>query len=145
MLLVAPKPTPGDEGDLAYRDGALIEDAAILTAAYLSLFTDAPARDGDPVPEGSERRGYWGDAFDAAQDGWGSRLWLVAHMTPPEALSFAPEAAKEALQWMVRDGLAAAIEATAERVAGHVRLEVTITRPDEIAPPLVSAWNLETS
>src|SRR5690606_185311 len=43
MLLVLPN--ADQEGDLVYRDGTLLEGSPIQTAAYLSLFTDAPARE----------------------------------------------------------------------------------------------------
>lgn len=143
MLLVLPN--ADQEGDLVYRDGTLLEGSPIQTAAYLSLFTDAPARESDPAPEGSERRGYWADAFAQDESPWGSRLWLVSFMTVQEALAFAPGAAEEALAWMVREGLASSVSATAERHEDHMRLTVTIQRPGEIAPSLLGVWDLETS
>lgn len=142
MLLLAYDNARGD-ADLVYEGGTLLEGAPIETAALVSLFADAPARDGDPVPEGGERRGFWADAFETDGDVCGSRLWLVEHMTVSEALSFAPGAAKEALAWMVRDGLAASVDAAAERVDDRVRLSVFIARPGEIAPSLLGAWDLE--
>ncbi|MFW6086394.1 MAG: phage GP46 family protein [Myxococcota bacterium] len=143
MLVVAYDNARGD-GDLVYRGGALLEGAAVETAALLSLFLDAPAREDDPVPEGSERRGWWGDAFDPEGDALGSRLWVVEYMGVSEALSFAPDAAKEALEWMVRDGLAESVEAQAERNGlSGVKLSVWIQKPDELAPSLLGAWDLE--
>jgi phage gp46-like protein len=131
------------DGDLVYESGALLEGASIQTAAVASLFCDAPAREDDPVPEGTERTGFWADAFDESGEVWGSRLWLVKHMTVQEALGFAPRAAEEALAWMVRDGLALSAKASAERNGDHVRLSVFIHKPGEIASSLLGAWNLE--
>jgi phage gp46-like protein len=143
VLVVAYDNARGD-GDLVYQDGTLLEGASVETAALLSLFLDAPARPDDPVPEDAERRGYWADAFGDEGDTWGSRLWICEHLGVSEAIAFAPEAAEEALQWMVRTGLAESVEARAQRESLEaIRLEVLIVKPGEVAPSLLGAWNLE--
>lgn len=141
VLLV--QPNDAGEGDLVWGADGLASGPAIQTAAYLSLFTDAPARPNDPLPEGAERRGFWADAYEDEGDVFGSRLWLIEHLTINEALSFAPQAAEEALAWMVRDGLADRVFATAERNGGRLTLSAYILRPQNVAPSLMGAWNFE--
>lgn len=103
------------ESDLT-RTGSLlvdIPDGDLETMAALSLFCDAPARDGDVAPT-EDRRGYWGDSVSGG-DVWGSRLWLLkrAKLTL-ETKTRAKLYASEALAWMVADGLASRVEVTSD-------------------------------
>lgn len=92
-----------------------LEDT-LQTAIILSLFSDRRAGPDDTLPmHDTERRGWVGDEymasdFDDRLDAWGSKLWLVyfGKVTQPK-LEAARFAADEALQWLVRDGIASRI------------------------------------
>ena len=119
---------------LLIREGALARDDGLETAVVLSLFTDRLAAPGD-VPAGAQpgaRRGWWGDALaDVPGDLMGSRLWLL-HRAKQEAgvLTAAEGYAREALQWLVEDGVATAVEVTASFPrAGVLALAVQVQRP----------------
>lgn len=110
------------EADLALAGTDLAMDNGLETAVIVSLFTDAPADPGDDIPDGTgDRRGWWGDmpVDAAAQNGTtpdvtGSKLWLLARaVLNPETLARAEKYAKDALAWMIRDGVAGKVTATA--------------------------------
>ncbi len=104
----------------------LMEDD-LARAVYNSLFSWARARDDDDLP-GDSRYGWWADTYatDQPDDRFGSRLWLLmrAKLTD-ETVQKAQEYAQEALQWLIDDGVAVSVSATAERV-GSDRLDLTI-------------------
>jgi len=114
---------------------SLAMDAGLETAVVISLFTDRLAAEDDALPYGvTGRRGWWGDAY-AAQSGdlIGSRLWMLAREKQGvQALRRAEEYAREALQWLVTDGVASQVGAVATIVrSGVLGLEVSITRSAE--------------
>lgn len=119
--------------DLSVDAGDLATDTGLRSAILVSLFTDRRARPDDVLPyEGAERRGWWGDvAAEEADDAIGSRLWLLEReKQTPQVLARAREYALEALAWLLRDGVVAQLEVTAEVVApGVLGLAVFITRP----------------
>lgn len=99
--------------------GDLATDAGLRTALLLSLFTDrtAGAEDVLPDPADADRRGWWGDiGLDgAAPDPIGSRLWLLAREKSTDATRRRAEIyVREALAWMLADGVAAAVDVEAE-------------------------------
>ena len=92
-------------GDLARED-------TLTTAVMLSLLCDRTAQ-AHEVDAGGDRRGWWADAFAVANadaagtDAIGSRLWLLAREKQiPETLERLRAYIREALQWLVEDGLA---------------------------------------
>jgi len=119
-------------GDWRLAGPSLAEDDGLETAIVISLFTDRVA-DGDAGIAATARRGWWGDAYaDEAGDLIGSRLWLLAReKSTPEVVGRAELYAREALQWLVTDGVARSVEVTGE-VLGQARqvlaLAVTVTR-----------------
>jgi phage gp46-like protein len=123
--------------DLAIVDDDVLADDGLQTAVLLSLFCDAPARDGDQIPDGTDDpRGFWGDEF-AAVDGdiFGSRLWLLDRAKvrtdqPPESNGVGrAQMAREALQWMIDDGVTDRVEAEDVIVDGVPCLQISIYRP----------------
>lgn len=120
--------------DLSLVDGDLATEAGLRTAVIVSLFTDRRARPDDRLPqEGGDRRGWWGDvAVGEADDEIGSRLWLLSREKQTlQVVARAREYAQEALGWMLRDRVAAAVEVEAEITRpGVLGLSVIITRPD---------------
>jgi phage gp46-like protein len=119
--------------DLAIENNDLAVDDGLNTAVMLSLFLDARAEDDDILPDGkTDRRGWWGDEFsEVPGDRWGSRLWLLERMKPtPENFNLAEEFARESLAWMVRDAVAAAVDAEVTFDEGQFLLSVSIERPE---------------
>lgn len=120
--------------DVALLDGDLATDDGLRTAVALSLLCDRRAEADDVLPDGtSDRRGWWADAI-ADQDGdrWGSRLWLLSREKAlPEVRRRAEAYAREALDWLLEDGVAAEVDATAEtRDRDVLWLQVIIQRGD---------------
>lgn len=100
-------------GDWTIAGGDLAPGDDLVTAVLISLFTDRLAHADDAIPDGtSDRRGWWGD--DPAIP-IGSRLWLLdrAKQTQ-ETLGRAHDYIVEALEWLIGDGIAAAIDVTTE-------------------------------
>lgn len=119
--------------DIAVAGGDLVTDDGLRTAVILSLFSDARARDDDALPDaGSDRRGWWGDvAASPADDRTGSRLWLLARSKNlPAVLANVRDYVREALAWLIEDGVAASIDIVAETPRRDaLALGVTINRP----------------
>lgn len=108
------------EGDLFFENGDLTREEGLETAIMISLFTDRRARDDDPLDDPEDKRGWWGDQVET-NDQIGSRLWLLDRAkTTAENLRLAGEYIKEALQWLIADGVARKVEVTTER-AGSVQ------------------------
>jgi phage gp46-like protein len=121
--------------DFAVAGGDLAADQGLYTAVTVSLFTDAQAQPGDVIPDGSsDPRGWWGDMpiDPAAQDATapprriGSRLWLLDRaLQTPETLARAQSYAREALQWLLDDGVAGSVTAAASFPAlGWIELDI---------------------
>lgn len=110
--------------DIAVARGDLVTDAGLETAFTVSLLTDRLAEPGDVIPDGSDRRGWWGDAGE--QYPIGSRLWLLSRAVLTQAtLNAARDYALEALQWAVDDGVVGALDVVAS-VAGLHRINLEI-------------------
>lgn len=130
-------------------DGAdLATDSGLQTAVMVSLFTDSRVDQADVPYVGSSRRGWWGDLFpDVPGDKTGSRLWLLAReKRTVETLHRAEDYAEEALQWMIDDGVAESVDASASYDEnGAMALEVLITKPggDQKRFRFEKAWQAE--
>lgn len=124
--------------DLLLASPQLDTDDGIETAIVLSLFTDRRADADDPLPDNTgARRGWFGDGFaDVPGDRIGSHLWLLAReKQTPAVLQRARDFAREALSWLIEDGIARAVEVEASwLLRGVLLLEVEIRRAD--AAPL---------
>lgn len=83
--------------------GDLVSGDDLQTAIIISLFTDRVARDDDDI-DGDDRRGWWGDADE--ENDIGSRLWLLRRQKLTQAVAQkAEDYSREALQWLVADGV----------------------------------------
>lgn len=123
------------EGDVVYEDGLLLENKDLETAVYLSLFIDAPAKPDDDVPTNAMRRGFWADAFADDGDIAGSRLWLLDREKATNANARRAEYfAREALAWMTRDGVASAVNVSAEIVSFDATTKGVAIRGEIIGP-----------
>ena len=82
------------------------------------------------------------------EDQIGSRLWtLQRHKALDETRGIAEDLALEALQWMIDDGVAGAVEVVESEIvtfAGRrgIALQIAITRPGEVTPRLVRTWEV---
>ena len=131
-------------GDVRWTDGELVIDGYDLqTAVFASLFTDRY----DDTRDVGDRRGWWGTEFDADDnDEWGSLLWtLDDQLATEDSRRKAEVYATESLQWLIDDGIAETVTATAvydKTIPGLVRrnLRVEVQRPGELAPRLVGVW-----
>ncbi len=119
--------------DLALVDGQLVTDDGLRTAVIISLFTDRRAGPDDELPEdGADRRGWWGDDIaEMPGDLIGSRLWLLRRAKFTSAnINRARDYAREALAWLVEDGVAASVEVEAAGIRPDtLAIGATIVRP----------------
>lgn len=120
--------------DIAIEGGDLAVERGLHTAAVLSLLLDRRAEPGDELPDGSaDRRGWWADGVGANDgDRIGSRAWLLhREKDMARVRQRAEEYDREALAWMVDDGVADRVEVDAETVSrGLLGRIVRIDRPD---------------
>jgi phage gp46-like protein len=102
----------------------------LVRAVVISLLTWRRANPDDVLPADA-RMGWWGDSLaDVPGDRIGSRLWLLARENlTAVTVSRAREYCAEALQWLIDDGVAVALDVQAERVAvDRLGIVVTMTR-----------------
>lgn len=119
-------------------DGLLLQqDDGLDTAVILSLFTDRRAENDDVIPGGTDnKRGTWIDTFAEFEgDKFGSRLWLLERAKlVPETVNRVREYCAEALNWMIRDGVAKAVNVSAEIIRHHplglINTQIDIIKPD---------------
>lgn len=121
------------------------EARALDTAAVISLFSDRRAAADDPyLPKGADRRGWWGDAYaDVDGDQIGSLLWLL-WLDGRDRLQRAKAYAEQALAWMLDDGVASTVTATATKFGPEgddIALTVVIERPGRLGRWL-RTWRL---
>lgn len=142
----------GDDGfDPALMQGDLVGDDSLATAVLVSLFTDVRAGADELPPEYRERRGFWGDALLATagdEQGIGSKLWLLFREKQMDSVAAAAEGyARQALQWLVDDGIAGAVDVTASNsTPGVISLAVSITRADpELVKRVTTCWTVTVS
>ncbi len=117
------------EGDVAYQYGDLIREEGLLTAVFISLYTDRRASVNDVIDNPDEKKGWWGDLAPDTGDRIGSKLWQYERSTTTkETLVKVKQAIKDCLQWMIDDEVAKKIEVTTERfgIPGNDRLGATI-------------------
>lgn len=123
-------------GDIALSGADLASEDGLDTAVTLSLMLDRRAQPGDGIPDDVDPRGWWGDSYGAVSgDAIGSRLWtLQREKQLPSVARRAHDYAVEALQWLVDDGVASAVDVSATWTApSMLTLSVTIERPTQ--PP----------
>lgn len=147
------------EADIQVDSNGIIRlDDGLETAVMISLFTDRLAEEGDDYQPGvaGARRGYWGDVLFDDDMRWGSRLWLLDRSKRTnQSLIRAVDYAKEALQWMIDEGIFTDSDLTVEAefptsLGGHavdvnsaaILLTVTIRRPGELSETWSKTWEL---
>ncbi len=120
--------------DVGLSGPDLLTDEGLETAVIVSLFTDRLASDDDRLPNATgNKRGWWADTFPQTEgDLIGSKLWLLSReKQTPETVNRAIECAQEALQWLIDDGVASAVEVSGFIPrTGMLGLEISILRDD---------------
>ena len=113
--------------DLVVRDNDLLTNDCLRSAILISLFTDRRASI-DDVGDDEDLRGWWGDTFEAEDDALGSHLWLLLReKRTPITLTRARLYARQALQWLLDDGVARAVTVDAAfSDRGELVIEVTV-------------------
>ena len=119
-------------GDIRVIGADLLAEEGIETAILISLFTDARVRE-DELPSGHTwRRGWWGDGVEDEPDITGSKLWTLRRSkATPELLVRARAFCRQALQWMIMDGIAVAVNVNTNYSApGVMQIFVEVVEPD---------------
>lgn len=132
-------------GDWVLADGDLQTGQDLETACLVSLFTDKLATpDFTPTDGTTDRRGWWADPYNDAP--LGSNLWQLerAHKTR-DTLGLAQRYASDALQWLVTDGVAAAVAVDTQwlQPAGggtFLGIRIVITSPDGSMTRFTYGW-----
>jgi phage gp46-like protein len=109
--------------DLDLGDGGDTVDVGLRTAVIISLFSDRRAEADDVLPDGgTDRRGWWGDLEPAVEnDLIGSRLWLLSREKQLSSVLLRAETyARQALAWLVEDGVCRAVTVTGYNPADGV-------------------------
>ncbi|MDA8092356.1 MAG: phage GP46 family protein [Betaproteobacteria bacterium] len=132
-------PTTG-HGDWQVSGADLVGGNDLASAVLISIFSDRTAHPNDVIPDGTgDPRGWWGDD---AKYPVGSRLWLLARSKQTrEVLASAQDYILEALQWLLDDGVAAAVDVGVEWTRpGMLGAQVVVRRHDGSAVTFNFAW-----
>ena len=110
--------------DLALGAMGMEEDDSLTTAVLISLFSDGQV---------NGERGWWGDSYpEQAGDAIAqSQIWLLDRAKrTPAVMQAAQNYANSALTWLVKDGVASSVTATASNPFPDVlALTIAIQRP----------------
>lgn len=116
-------------------------DNPLVRALIISLFSWRRANPDDDV---DDVMGWWADTYNQDGDLTGSRLWeLLRQKITQTALAAAGEYCREALEWLVADGVASEVTATAERSGfDQVDIVVTVQQPgrDQTSIRFQNVW-----
>lgn len=118
-------------GDWSFASGDLETGQDLETACLVSLFTDRLATpDFTPTDGTADRRGWWADYYEDRP--LGSNLWQLERAKKTrDTLGTARRYALDALQWLVEDGIAAAIACDTSWVTPTMLgIAIAIRKPD---------------
>lgn len=118
--------------------GDLMGDQDLYSAVLISLFSDAEAAPDDEITDGSgDPRGWWGGPI-------GSKLWLyMRSKSTPLIPAQVQGTILDALQWLIDDGVAAAVDVTAEWTRPNLlgaRVEISRTNGTTVAMNFARVW-----
>lgn len=132
-------------GDWVLADGDLQTGGDLETACLVSLFTDKRATpDFTPTDGTTDRRGWWGDLY--RDEPLGSNLWQLDRAKKTrDTLGLARRYASDALQWLVTDGVAAAVDVDTQwlgdqRGSTWLGIRIAITKPDGTLTRFTFGW-----
>ncbi|HEX7853881.1 MAG TPA: phage GP46 family protein [Sphingobium sp.] len=98
----------------------------LYSAVLISIFSDARAAEDEVIPDSSsDRRGWWAGDI-------GSKLWLrMRSKATVQLLPIVKKDIEDALQWLIDDGVAAAIDVSVNwDRPGFLAGTVTVRRQD---------------
>ncbi len=129
--------------DIATGSSGYETDEGLMTAALLSLLTDARADAEDVVPDATDLRGWWGSDFaEEPGDVFGSKLWLTeTGLATQETLEAAENYIREALQWMLDDGYVELITVKLEIQDRALAGQVILDRPQGLGQVAIDLWD----
>jgi phage gp46-like protein len=133
----------GNGVDIRIENGDLKADNTFETSVMISLFSDRYV-DQENLPDGiTDVAGWWGDLVNENDDPIGSRFRLLyTSKTVNETIVNMENYALEALQWMLDEGIAATITASASRTGTfEYSLEIEITKPNGENIPFDFIWD----
>ena len=124
-------------GDLNMLGSGLVLGFDLETASLISMFTDAQSDPGDIVYD-TDPRGWWADTYAALEDPAltaipddriGSKIWQAfARPRTQDTLNWLRDEVIRCHGWMLTDGVASAVDATAFFTSsGGIGAVVTIT------------------
>jgi phage gp46-like protein len=119
-------------GEWVLSGGDLAVGSDLEAAVMISLFSDRVASPDFIPPDGTgNRRGWWADSYEPSP--LGSRLWQLARAVKSDRttiLNQARDYCREALQWLVDDGVIAQVAViTSWITATTLGIQVTVTPP----------------
>ncbi|ELI9035880.1 phage GP46 family protein [Morganella morganii] len=120
-------------------NGDLLSGDDLQSAIMISLFTDRLAHSDDDYDD-EYRRGWWADT---ATDGFiGSRLWLLRRQKlTTQVAKKAEDYAREALAWLITDGVVSDIQIRTQIVwPQRLNMVIRYHRPDSGAEDLRFYW-----
>jgi phage gp46-like protein len=126
---------PNARGDFAMSGAGLAIGNDLESAILISLFTDQVSDPADILPPDEQRdpRGWWADTYE--QDQIGSRLWQAFwRIRNQDTLNWARDTATRALQWLIDDGVASAVDVVPQFYgSGGLALRIAVTRASGVS------------
>ena len=130
--------------DVEIQNGDLVGDGGLETAVVISLFTDKRVTEEQLPAFQTDRKGWWGDMIPVTEnDQIGSRLWTLSReKILNETLRKHEDFCREALEWMIEDGVASSISIDATyNEKFYLVLEINITRPEQTETLFNVIWD----
>lgn len=132
--------------DLKVENGDFVGDEGLETAVSISLFTERRVSDEQLPDQETNKKGWWGDMFpDVDQDQIGSRLWTLERAKrTTETLRLYEDYSREALQWLIEDGVADSVEVSAEYDSnGQLIGTIVIAKPANEETRFLVNWDAQ--
>lgn len=131
--------------DIGITNQAFDSDESLKTAITVSLLSWARAEPGDVVPDAEDLQGWWGDTYSRVSgDQFGSRLWtLIGRPITAQLLSEFETLCREALQWLIDDGVIATLEFQVEQIGlDTVGARIGVRRPRDTSLTWLDRWEM---
>lgn len=131
--------------DMIIENGDLKADNGLETATLISFFSNKRVRFEELPPGHIDRQGWWADLISEPQDDEiGSKLWrleAIGKVTTRTIVELENNI-KDALEWMLEDGIAGKIIVTALRTStNEITGMATIIKPKGDDIPFKFAWD----
>ncbi len=130
--------------DLVIENGDLKADNGLETAVMISLYSNRFVEREDLPPLETDQNGWWADEIsDPIDDLIGSKFWAIERRgVSLESANRYEESGREALAWMIEDGIAKLIPVESTIVSGErIDVAIDIFRPDGDNIPSRFIWD----